>query len=89
MQQAAHLAQRLEAEAGANIRNQVDLAWKLALCRMPSEQERTAALQFVDDEIRELRSQTEQVGTETDLQRTARIQLCRVLLNLNEFVYPN
>jgi hypothetical protein len=75
--QAEHFAQRLMREAGDDPARQIDLAWRLALARSPTEREASAMLAFLERET-----------AETDRQR-ALVQLCRVILNLNEFVYPN
>ena len=50
---------------------------RLALCREPTERELTTMQAFLEQET-----------AATDRQR-ALVQLCRVILNLNEFVYPN
>lgn len=89
MQQATHLAKRLETEAGPELSQQIDLAWKLALCRQPTHSEKAAMSQFVADQIAEIRSREGVPVPEAAAQTAARVQLCRVLLNLNEFVYPN
>ena len=68
--QARHFAERLRAEAGPELRKQIDLAWRLALCRPPTDAEIAALLAFRDDDGAALE------------------QICRVILNLNEFVYP-
>ena len=75
--QAEHFAERLQHEAGDDPAKQVDLAFRLALCRQPTAGESTAMQQFLARE-----------AAATDKQR-ALVQLCRVILNLNEFVYPN
>ncbi len=67
-QQAKHFAARLRREAGDEAQNQIHLAWRLALCREPTE--------------------AEAAGMKTFLQTEPLEQLCRVILNLNEFVYP-
>ena len=67
-QQARHFAARLRHEAGEVPSAQISLAWRLALCREPSEVEGERMLAFLKEEPLE--------------------QLCRVVLNLNEFVYP-
>ena len=60
-------AERLKADAGDDAANQVQEAFRLALAREPTEEERAACLELV---------------------RThGLVQLCRVVLNLNEFVY--
>ena len=88
LQQARHLADRLQAEAGDDLDRQIDLAWQLALARSPREEERKAMRAFVDDEIQTLRAERGATATEVELRDAARVQLCRVLFNLNEFVYP-
>ncbi len=89
VQQAAHLARRLRAEAGDDPGAQIDLAWRLALCRPPTADEAAAMRQFLADEIRQLRSERGDAASETELADEARQQFCRVLFNLNEFVYPD
>jgi hypothetical protein len=68
-QQAAHFAARLVREAGDDRAAQLRLAWKLALCREPSDTELAKMLQFREREPLE--------------------QVCRVILNLNEFAYSD
>ncbi|MDE0626778.1 MAG: DUF1553 domain-containing protein [Bryobacterales bacterium] len=46
--QAKHFAQRVVVEAGHSARAQVDLAFELALSRMPSASERTKAVAFLE-----------------------------------------
>ena len=67
-QQAKHLAARLQREAGSDPGSQINLAWRMALCREPSSEELTKSVAFLREESLE--------------------QFCRVILNLNEFVYP-
>ncbi len=73
-QQAKYLADRLEKEAGPDAAKQIDLAYRLALCRPPRESEKIELLTFV---------------AKVENARLAREQMCRVILNLNEFVYPD
>jgi len=75
--QAEHFAQRLEREAGGNPEKQIGHAFRLALARQPTPGEAAAMQQFLILE-----------AAATD-ERRALVQLCRVILNLNEFVYPN
>jgi hypothetical protein len=65
--QARHFAERLRREVGKNAEPQIELAYRLALCRLPTDSERTRLVQFLHEESLE--------------------QMCRVILNLNEFVY--
>lgn len=68
--EARHFAARLEREAGANPDAQINLAYRLALCRPPTE-----------TEMQSLRAFLKEPGSLT--------QMCRAILNLNEFVYPD
>jgi hypothetical protein len=89
MQQARHLALRLQREAGPELDRQIDLAWRLALCRPPSATELNVLRQFVADEQRLLKTERGVTASPADLEFDARVQLGRVLFNLNEFVYPD
>jgi len=73
-QQAGHLADRLENEAGPDEAKQIELAYRLALCRAPRERE-----------VELMRAFLEKSGGG----RPAREQMGRVIFNLNEFVYPD
>ncbi len=81
-QQAAFFADRILGEAGDNAESQIDRAFRLALCRLPSPTEKAALLKFLEDESRGLTS-----DSPTTARRSALIQVCRVIFNLNEFVY--
>jgi hypothetical protein len=74
-----HLADRLEREAGTAAADQVERAFFLAFCRAPTERERAEMLAFLDRET---------PGT-VRARHEALVQLCRALLNANEFVYPD
>jgi hypothetical protein len=69
-EQARHFAKRLQVEAGPDLRWQIALAWRLTLCRPPTEKELATMLSFRNAE------------------GSALEQICRVILNLNEFAYP-
>ena len=66
--QVRHFAERLRREAGNDPEGQVGHAFRLALCREPTDSERQSISAFLKAESLE--------------------QLCRVIFNLNEFVYP-
>jgi hypothetical protein len=89
VQQAAHFARRLRAQAGDDLEEQIDLAWRLAFCRPPTADEAAAMREFLADEIRQLRGERGDAASESELADEARLQFCRVLFNLNEFVYPD
>jgi hypothetical protein len=85
--QAAYFADRLVREVGNDPEKQIKHAYLLALCRPPSPAEQQAMAQF-------LRKETESILSESgpsrkDAGRKALQQLCRVILNLNEFVYTD
>ncbi len=74
--QARHLAERLMREAEDDSERQIELAYRLTLCRSPFPSETATMQRFLADAAGEDR-------------RPALEQLCRVILNLNEFVYSN
>ena len=90
-EQARHFADRLVKEAGNDARKQVALGWWLALCRPPNKTETAQMLEFRRNEIERLlaeaASQNRPVSN-AQTQQAALEQVCRVILNLNEFAYP-
>ena len=84
---AAHLADRVLREAGANSQKQITHICRLALCRPPEADELKAMSDWLKKESAETPIQP--TSKKDDARRLALIQLCRVVLNLNEFAYPN
>jgi hypothetical protein len=80
-EQARHFAERLVREMGNDVDRQIVHAYRLALARPPSESERQAMRAFLQAEA----ARTPGAGAD----RAALVQLCRVIFNLNEFVYPD
>ena len=80
--QASFFADRVICEAGDDPDRQIDRAYLLALCRSPTATERQALKQFLIEETQNRASEPA-----VDGRRAALIQICRVILNLNEFVY--
>jgi hypothetical protein len=74
--QAEEFARRLKRQA-ATFDRQLDLAFRLALSRQPTAAECRSIRSFFEDQA---------AATSED---AALLQVCRVILNLNEFVYPN
>jgi hypothetical protein len=74
--QAELFAARLRREAGDDATGQIDLAFRLALSRQATPGEAASLAAFLEAESSALGEQ-------------ALVQVCRVILNLNEFVYPN
>jgi Protein of unknown function (DUF1549)/Protein of unknown function (DUF1553) len=90
--QARHFAKRLEAEAGLDAERQIERAYLLALCRPVSPSEKAQMLGFLKREeeqrFREVSRQSPSADRER-ARREALEQMCRVILNLNEFAYTD
>lgn len=83
-EQSQHFADRLLREAPDD-RSAVHRAYLLALCRPPSPREEEAMLDFW---LAETQARLAQSGASADDPRRAALAgLCRVIFNLNEFVY--
>ena len=79
-------AERVLKEAGSEPAQWIERGYLLALARAPSEQERTAALAFVQEQLQERTKRAAQTpGEETRRQSLA--DLCQALFSLNEFLY--
>ena len=90
--QARHFADRLKREAGAKVEAQIQLAWRLALARPPKPEELTAMQRFLAEEAASQLKEAVAAGkniTAAGAAQAAITQMCRVVLNLNEFVYPD
>ena len=74
---AAEFARRVKAEAGSERDAQIGVAYRLAFGREPSEAERAAAIEFLNQQA--ARNAASASSTLTDF--------CQVLLNSNEFLY--
>ncbi len=91
-EQAAHLAARMERDAGDDIDRQIERAYLLALCREPTATERRTMREFAGAEAARLVTDAAAASSPLALQEArhkALEQLCRVIFNLNEFVYPD
>jgi hypothetical protein len=91
-EQAAHFARRLEREAGADPGRQIERAYSLALCRPPTAAEKETMLDFLASEAARLVEDSAKSPAPLDAstaRNKALDQLCRVIFNLNEFVYPD
>jgi hypothetical protein len=79
-------ADRLIKEAGSERTNWIDRGFQLALGRAPSETERSAALAFLEVQIKERQNRENQMPAE-EIRRRALADLCQALFSLNEFLY--
>ncbi|HEV3024496.1 MAG TPA: DUF1553 domain-containing protein, partial [Pirellulales bacterium] len=91
-EQSVHFARRLMAEAG-DAASRIELAYRLALSRPPSDGERAAVLEFLarqEEQIRQDSAAAVQPAASPagdDAAQQALAAFCLVLLNTNEFVY--
>ncbi|MCI0378795.1 MAG: DUF1549 and DUF1553 domain-containing protein [Gemmataceae bacterium] len=86
--QAKHFASRLVREAADDASKQIGLAYRIALCRQPSAKEEKVLSAFLLREREQLEREQPKLDTATRA-RLALEQACRVIFNLNEFVYPD
>jgi hypothetical protein len=89
--QSRYFAQRIEAEVGADPAKQIERAYLIALCRPVQPKEKVQMLEFLRQEAeRRLAEETPQSRVSwVEARHHALVQLCRVIFNLNEFVYPD
>jgi hypothetical protein len=82
--QAGLFAQRVAEEAGAATETRIRKAYQIALSRAPTERELSRNVSFVE------RQRADHLGRgSADADLDALVDLCDVILNLNEFVYLN
>ena len=85
--QARYLASRLENEVGTNWERQIKRAFILALARPPTLHEKEVLLKFLKEESQNQLDNS--VISFENARLVALREMCRVILNLNEFVYPD
>jgi hypothetical protein len=90
-QQAAAMAERLIRETGPDLAAQVDRAFRLALSRPPSADEAAVAQAFLDRQSAEW-TKLAAGSSQADLSQVAADRqslaaFCKLVFNLNEFVY--
>ncbi|MGE5192358.1 MAG: DUF1549 and DUF1553 domain-containing protein [Deltaproteobacteria bacterium] len=91
-EQAGHFARRLEKEAGDDPGRQIERAYQLALCRPPTAAEKKTMLEFLAAEAAGLAEESAGSAAPQEAataRHKALDQLCRVIFNLNEFVYSD
>jgi len=90
--QAGHFADRVGTEVGADTAARIDRAYLLALGRLPKVRERADLVEFVEQEVRQAIRGGGKTGPAADRDRArdkAFRQVCRLIFNLNEFVYTD
>jgi hypothetical protein len=85
--QSRELGSRLIA-AETTVPARINLAYRLTLARPPTAGELAHWVEFVDQELRELRETYPGTASRV-IESDATAHACRVLFNLNEFVYPD
>jgi hypothetical protein len=89
-EQAKHFAQRVQREAGDDPNGQIEKAYRLALARRPSAAERDRLREFLNDlTTRLVEENPGAAAPQPEIRMNALTQMCRVIFNLNEFVYPD
>ncbi len=86
-EQAQAFAERLMKEAGTDDAARVELAYRLALSRRPSEKERAALLDFLSKQQAQIAADALGGSTADATRRQTLTALCLVLFNTNEFAY--
>jgi len=84
---AAQFADRLVREAGEDPAARVELAYRLAFARPPSDKELHAVLEFLARHAERIAADSNGANEPVDAPRKALEGFCLVLLNANEFVY--
>jgi hypothetical protein len=96
LQQARLFSERLRRDAGPFRESQVDRAWRLAFGRPPSRHEFQSALEFLERQISQIKSQTDakpapaekaEASPAVAPEEQAMRSLCQTLLSSNEFLY--
>jgi hypothetical protein len=88
-EEARHFAARLVRDVGSDRESQIERAYRLALCRSPTAEEKIAALAFLDRQAAQI-TEEDRAKPEKRPRSAPAIALealCLVLYNLNEFVY--
>ena len=88
-EEARHFAARLIRDAGSDEGAQIERAYRLALCRSPTTDEKSAALAFLERQAARIAEEdrAKPDAAARDAASVALEALCLVLYNLNEFVY--
>jgi hypothetical protein len=90
--QARHLAERLERDADDDPAFQIERAFQLTLCRSATTEESREFRTYLIREARTIAAEAppSMKPTRADwARRESLVRLCRAILNLNEFVYPD
>ena len=87
--QSRYFSERLISEVGLDFNKLIERAYRLTLCRPPTQRERESMLNFLRREMEASLWESVKVNDRGEVRRAALQQMCRVMFNLNEFVYPD
>ena len=79
-------ADRLRKETGNEPAQWIESAYQLALARSAEEDERMAAIAFIEEQIRQRQARDEK-PSDDEIRRQALADFCQTLFSLNEFIY--
>jgi hypothetical protein len=90
-EQARSFAQRVERATGTEVPKQIEIAFRIALSRLPSTEEARLAATLLREQTSKHRGQPEAPTSKKMNERAAAqaalVDLCQMLLNTNEFLY--
>ncbi len=87
--QSHYFTERLISEVGLDFDKLIERAYRLTLCRPPTGHELQAMRDFLRREMEASLWESTKVNDRGEVRRAALDQMCRVMFNLNEFVYPD
>ena len=68
---------------------QLHYAWKLALCRQPTEDELRFSLEYAANQLQELQIDPSGIAAGSTASKQVLVNFCHALMNSNEFVYAD
>ena len=87
--QSHYFTERLISEVGLDFDKLIERAYRLTLCRPPTGYELESMRDFLRREMEASLWESTKVNDRNEVRRAALHQMCRVMFNLNEFVYPD
>ena len=85
--QAADLAALASGKTESTLEQKVCKAWRLALCRSPSDAERELGISFINKQLQIIKTEDMKLPESVTPGQQAMTNLCQALLTANEFLY--
>ena len=90
-----HFAKRIRTESGEKLRDQVQLAWRLAFARSPSEDEIQKSIKYVESQTAHFEKTPPPTVTDPATKKLITLKpadialasYCQLLLGSNQFLY--